>query len=300
LKPQARIQDRVWQIGGGRMLDLSRKSHIMGVLNVTPDSFSDGGRFSAVDKALDQARLMVEQGASIIDVGGESTRPNAQPVHAEDEQSRVLPVIEALRELDIAISIDTYRAETAEKAVAAGAHIINDVWGLQKDPDIGRVAAETGSGLIIMHTSRDRVALSDPIEDQFLFLRKSLQIAEAHGVNSHAIVLDPGFGFGKGTQTCVTLLSRLQELQALGQPLMVGASRKRFTGAVSGIEQADQRDIVTAAIGALARVAGASIFRVHDVAKQVEALSIADAVYTTQRFGAFDVMANQGSKDQNP
>src|SRR5690606_19786346 len=156
-----------WSLAHGRVLELGPKARIMGVLNVTPDSFSDGGRFATVDAALRQADVMIAQGADIIDVGGESTKPGADVVDAGEEQRRILPVIEALAARpDALISVDTYRQETAAKAVAAGAHIVNDVWGLQREPGIARVAADTGAGLVIMHTGRDRERLSDPIDDQ--------------------------------------------------------------------------------------------------------------------------------------
>src|SRR5206468_3099575 len=169
---------RRWQLAHGRHLDLGPKSVVVGILNVTPDSFSDGGLFIAPEKAIAQARRMMEEGAAVIDIGGESTRPGFAPITAEEEQGRVLPIIEALAGSGEAlISIDTYREDTARRAVAAGAHIVNDVWGLQREPGIARVAAETEAGLIIMHTGRERQKLPDVIEDQFLFLRKSLGIA---------------------------------------------------------------------------------------------------------------------------
>src|SRR5262245_60166117 len=168
-----------WRLAHGRHLDLGPKSVLMGILNVTPDSFSDGGEFEVPDRAIVQARRMMAEGAAIIDVGGESTRPGATPVPASDEQARILPVIEALAaDGQSIISVDTYHAETARLAVRAGAHIVNDVHGLQREPDIAKVAAETGAGLVIMHTGRDREKLPDVIADEFLFLRKSLEIAD--------------------------------------------------------------------------------------------------------------------------
>ena len=214
----------------------------MGILNVTPNSFSDGGRFDTTQSAIRQAHRMVEEGAAIVDVGGESTGPKAAPISAEEEQARALPVIEALVEWGKAlISIDTYREETARLAVAAGAHIVNDVWGLQREPGIARVAAETGAGLVIMHTGRDRQKLDDPIEDQFVFLKKSLEIARHAGIDDDHIVLDPGFGFAKETvEANLDLMVRFEELHALGFPLMAGTSRKRFIGTVTGREAAGQ------------------------------------------------------------
>lgn len=250
----------------------------MGVLNVTPDSFSDGGLFQGVDKALAQARRMLEEGAVIVDVGGESTRPGAEPVDARQEQERVLPVIKALAaDGDVLISVDTYREETARLAVAAGAHIVNDVWGLQREPAVGRLAAETGAGLVIMHTGRERQKLPDVVADQFSFLGRSLEIADAAGVERDRVVLDPGFGFAKDPDENLTLMARFGELRALGLPLLVGTSRKRFIGHVTG-RDADARDAGTAATSVILRLKGADLFRVHDVAINVDALAFADAM----------------------
>lgn len=250
----------------------------MGVLNVTPDSFSDGGRFDAVDAAVLQARMMAGEGAAIIDVGGESTRPGAEPVTALQEQRRILPVIEALAaDVRLLISVDTYRAETARLALAAGAHIVNDVWGLQREPDIATLAAETGAGLVIMHTGREREKLDDVIADQFAFLERSLAIARAAGVADDQIVLDPGFGFAKDVTENLELMARFGELAALGFPLLAGTSRKRFVGHVTGREAAD-RDAGTAATSVILRLKGADLFRVHNVAINVDALAFADAM----------------------
>ncbi len=190
----------VWHVGHLRSLPLGGASVLMGILNVTPDSFSDGGRFNVADAAIDHANAMQAAGAQIIDVGGEFTRPGASPVDAATEQARVLPIIEALAsEMEILISVDTYRSETARLAVKEGAHIINDVTGLQGDPNVAKVAAKTESGVCVMHTGRGREKLPDVIEDQFVFLRKSLAIAASAGMRDSSIVLDPGFGFNKET-----------------------------------------------------------------------------------------------------
>ncbi|TGT75826.1 dihydropteroate synthase [bacterium M00.F.Ca.ET.159.01.1.1] len=270
---------RRWQLAHGRYLDLGPKAVVVGILNVTPDSFSDGGLFLAPEKALEQARRMVEEGAAVIDVGGESTRPGFAPITAEEEQGRVLPVIAALGASGAAlISVDTYREDTARRAVAAGAHIVNDVWGLQREPGIARVAAETGAGLIIMHTGRERQKLPDVIEDQFLFLRKSLEIARAANVADSQIVLDAGFGFAKETaEENLDLMARFSELQALGYPLMAGTSRKRFIGNATGREPGE-RAAGTAATSVILRLKGADLFRVHDVAINVDALALTDAM----------------------
>ena len=270
---------RRWQLAHGRHLDLGGKAVVVGILNITPDSFSDGGLFATPDQALAQARRMLEEGASVIDVGGESTRPGASPVTAGEEQARILPVIEALAGLGEAlISVDTYREATARLAVTAGAHIVNDVWGLQREPDIARLAAETGAGLVIMHTGRNREKLPDVIADQFLFLGKSLEIARHNGVGDRHIVLDAGFGFAKETaEENLDLMARFAELTALGFPLMAGTSRKRFIGNVTGRDAMD-RAAGTAATSVILRLKGADLFRVHDVAINVDALAVADAM----------------------
>lgn len=270
--------EREWRVAHGRSVVLGPRAVIMGILNVTPDSFSDGGLNMALDAALAAADAMVGEGADIIDVGGESTRPGAEAVDAATEQARVLPVVEALAARgDTLISVDTYREETARRAIAAGAHIVNDVWGLQREPGIAKVAAETGGGLVIMHTGRERERDPDVVVDQLAFLGRSLEIASAAGVDPRQIVLDPGFGFAKDPDENVTLMARLPELERLGYPLLVGTSRKRFIGALTGREAFD-RDAGTAATSVALRLAGADIFRVHNVAINKDALAIADAI----------------------
>ncbi|WP_421912890.1 dihydropteroate synthase [Mesorhizobium sp.] len=273
------MMTRRWRLAHGRHLDLGDKAVVVGILNVTPDSFSDGGLFDVPDQAMIQARRMAAEGALIVDIGGESTRPGAEPVSASQEQDRVLPIIEALaRSGDVLISVDTYREETARRAVAAGAHIVNDVWGLQREPGIANVAAETGAGLIIMHTGRGRQKLPDVIDDQLLFLRKSLEIAASSGIGDEQIVLDAGFGFAKETaEENLDLMARFSELHALGFPLMAGTSRKRFIGAVTGREPTG-RGAGTVATSVILRLKGAHLFRVHDVAINVDALAVADAM----------------------
>jgi dihydropteroate synthase len=270
---------RDWALAHGRSLRLGDEGLIMAIVNVTPDSFSDGGVNATTDRAVASARLALEQGATIIDIGGESTRPGAAPVTQAEEQARVLPVIEQLASDGAAIlSVDTYRAATARAAVHAGAHIINDVHGLQREPAIANVAAETGAGLVIMHTGRERERLADAVEDQFAFLGESLAIAAAAGVARNQVVLDPGFGFAKETaEDNLVLMARFGELHALGYPLLAGTSRKRFLGTVTGREAA-MRGAATAATTALLRMAGAAIFRVHDVAFNVDALRVTDAM----------------------
>ncbi|MBN4066251.1 dihydropteroate synthase [Ahrensia sp. AH-315-G08] len=272
------FQKKIWTLAHGRHLEIGARAQIMGVLNVTPDSFSDGGEFVKPEVALQKATTMIEQGASIVDVGGESTRPGADQVNGETERARVLPIIAMLSErTEAIISIDTYRAQSAREAVEAGAHIINDVWGCQKEPDLAQVAADTGAGLCIMHTGRERDVCDDVIADQVAFLRKSLSIARAAGVRDEQIVLDPGFGFAKDTQLNLQLLNRLDEIVDLGFPVLVGTSRKRFLGEITGREAMD-RGMATAATSVIARQKGAAIFRVHDIVENRDALAVADAL----------------------
>jgi len=268
---------RSWQLAHGRQLVLGAKARLMGILNVTPDSFSDGGEFSGLEQAVLHTRMMAAEGAAIIDVGGESTRPGATPVSAKEEQARILPVIEALAAEGLVISVDTYRAETARLAVAAGAHIVNDVHGLQREPDIAQLAAETGAGLVVMHTGRDRQRLPDVIADEFLFLERSLEIARQAGVSGAQIVLDPGFGFAKRSEENLRLMARFGELQALGFPLLVGTSRKRLLTDVEGGDK-KARDGGTAATSVILRLKGAAIFRVHNIPANKDALAFADAM----------------------
>lgn len=273
----------IWHVGQGRRLVLGSRATIMGILNVTPDSFSDGGRYAGVEAAVSAALAMVAEGAEIIDIGGESTRPGATPVDPPEEQRRVLPVIEALAaRSDCLISIDTYREETARLAVKAGAHIVNDVWGAQKEPGIARVAAETGAGICLMHTGRERAKLPDVIDDQRLFLTKSLDIAAAAGIAREAIVLDPGFGFEKDGPENMILLARFGEIMDLGFPLLVGTSRKRFVRGIIGRNDPEP-DVATAATSVLMRERGADIFRVHNVPVNRDALAIADAMAAALR-----------------
>jgi dihydropteroate synthase len=268
-----------WKLAHGRSLGLGPEGLIMAIINVTPDSFADPGVNASADAAIASALRAVEDGASIIDIGGESTRPGAADVTASEEQARVLPVIAAVAaRSDVLISVDTYRAETARLAVAAGAHIINDVHGLQREPAIADVAAATSAGLIVMHTGRGRTKEPDVIDDQFVFLRQSLAIAKAAGVADEQIVLDPGFGFNKETAyDNLAVMARFSELHALGYPLVAGTSRKRFLGTVTGRDPAD-RGVATAATTALLRMQGAAIFRVHDVAFNRDAVMVTDAM----------------------
>lgn len=268
-----------WHIGRHHRIALQGKALIMGILNVTPDSFSDGGSYTSLHKAVERSLQMVEEGASIIDIGGESTRPGFEPLTSEEERVRVLPVIEALYNRTTAhLSIDTYHSETARHAIDAGVDIVNDIWGLQREPEMAEIVADKGAGVIIMHNSRDREILPDLIEDQKFFFEKSLTIATKAGIDEASIMLDPGIGFGKNLHDNLILIRRAKELTSLGFPLLAATSRKRFLGTISGHEEPKGRDVATAATSILLRQAGFSVFRVHDVAINKDALAIVDAI----------------------
>jgi dihydropteroate synthase len=273
--------NHIWQLAHGRQLDLDAAPVLMGIVNVTPDSFSDGGEFVTADAAIARAHEMAREGAQIIDIGGESTRPGAEPITPAEEQRRIMPVVEGLSNSGLLLSVDTFREETARLALAAGAHIVNDVWGLQREPGIANVAARVGAGLVVMHTGRDRYKLEDVIADQMSFLNRSLSIARSAGVSDMQIVLDPGFGFAKDSHENIELVARFGELTGLGFPLMAGTSRKRFLGSVTG-RDARERGPATAATSVLLRLAGASLFRVHDVAMNRDALAVTDAVIASR------------------
>lgn len=276
------MERRIWSLAHGRQIAFGHTAVVMGIVNVTPDSFSDGGNAATTEAAVKHALDLVSAGAEIVDVGGESTRPGAEPVSALEEQRRVIPVVEELaRHSEIVISVDTYRADTARMAVDAGAHIINDIWGLQREDAIARLAADSGCGLVAMHNGRDRAKLPDPIDDQLAFFQRSIEIAHTAGVPDEAVVLDPGFGFAKDPDENIEIIARFGELLRLDYPMLVGTSRKRFLGHVTG-RPVDQRDTVTAVSSAILRLRGASIFRVHDVASSVDALKLADAILRSQ------------------
>lgn len=262
---------------------------IMGIINVTPDSFSEGGLLRETDDAISHANRLCAEGAAIIDIGGESTRPNATPVSEAEELRRVIPVIEAVRDGGSLISVDTMKAAVAEAALRAGAGIVNDVRGLQGDPEVAHVAARHGAGVIAMHnpglfgsgTKLER----DPVEACIAFFVRSLEIARSAGIQEDRLVLDPGLGFGKSVQQNFELLARLPELMSLGFPVLVGTSRKSFIGKVTG-RGLSERLIGTVASNVAAALAGAAIIRVHDVVEHVDAMRIAAAIRGAGRAGA--------------
>ncbi|MEM5492072.1 dihydropteroate synthase [Hoeflea sp. AS16] len=283
LPPDSVFDPKTLRLGRDRAIELGPCARLMGILNVTPDSFSDGGLHADARIAVDAALAMVGEGADMVDIGGESTRPGAEPVSALEEQRRVMPVIEALSaHPEVLISVDTWRAETARLALAAGAHLVNDVWGLQREPEMARVVADAGAAVAIMHTGRDRERLPDLVEDQFFWFAGSLEIARKAGIADDRILLDPGFGFAKDAGDNLELMVRFGELHALGLPLLAGTSRKRFLGGLTGREAPD-RDVGTTATSVALRLAGAAMFRVHNVAFNKDGLAVADAMVQSSR-----------------
>lgn len=274
----------------GRRLDLSAPV-IMGILNATPDSFSDGGLFDDTRTALGHIEYMVESGAGIIDVGGESTRPGSDPVAEQEELERVIPILEQAvsSHPDTFFSIDTTKYEVARKALEAGAHIVNDVSGLQKEPRLAGLCAEYGAGYILMHSQGDpKTMQQDPSYDDVLddlsrFFRQQVELAHQHGLKDDQIVLDPGIGFGKTLQHNLTILGNLGRFKNLGYPLLVGASRKTMLGQILGDRPVDERLIGSVAVHYQAIHDGAKIIRVHDVKELNDAILVYKAIRQARR-----------------
>ncbi len=265
--------------------DFLKKTYIMGILNVTPDSFFDGGRYLSFQNAIDHALRMVEEGADIIDIGGESTRPGAEPVSIDEELRRVIPIIEALsKKISIPISIDTYKAKVAEKAIEAGATIVNDISGLRFDPEMAKVVSRYKVPVVIMHikgTPRDmqknphyEALIPEIIE----YLRNSIVIAKQAGVDENMIIIDPGIGFGKLPQHNLQILKNLKEFSKLGKPILIGVSRKSFIGYVLNESSPEKRLEGTASAVAVSVINGANIVRVHDVGFMAKIVKLADAI----------------------
>ncbi|MCJ7748850.1 MAG: dihydropteroate synthase [Desulfobacterales bacterium] len=267
-----------------RTFKLGKQTLLMGVLNVTPDSFSDGGLFLDREKAIAQGLKMVEEGADLIDIGGESTKPGSKPLGLEEELRRVIPVIEALaKEVDVPISIDTYKSTVAKKAIEAGAQMINDISGLHFDPDLAHVASKEDVPLILMHTRGTPETMQKDVHYESLFseilqyLRESIQRAESAGLDPGQIVIDPGIGFGKTLEDNLLIIKNLQEFRILGKPILLGTSRKTFIGKILHAEVTERLE------GTLSRIAigvlnGAHIIRCHDVLEAKKAISVADAI----------------------
>jgi dihydropteroate synthase len=264
-------------VASGEPLVWGKRTYVMGIINVTPDSFSGDGLGANIPAIVDQALRFEEEGADFLDVGAESTRPGFQPVTAEEELRRLIPALEAIAaRVDLPISVDTYKAQAAHRAVEAGAVIINDIWGLKADPELAQVAAEAGTPLIIMHNQETR-QYRDLLPDISASLKHSVGLALKAGVPRENIILDPGIGFGKTPDHNLEILKRLDEFKALGYPLLVGTSRKSTIGLVLGLP-VDQRVEGTAATVALSIAGGADIVRAHDVKEMARVCRMSDAI----------------------
>ncbi len=265
-------------------MDLSSRPHVMGILNITPDSFSDGALYLDPERAVDRALEMQEEGADIIDIGGESTRPYSAPVDAGEELKRVVPVIERIAaSLSLPISIDTYKSVVAREALHAGAHIVNDISGCTFDPEMPETVAEAGAGLVVMHTRgrpdemQAETTYQALVPEVIAYLGDRLSILASSGIPLSRIVVDPGIGFGKSTAGNLEILRRLREFESLGRPVLVGSSRKTFIGKVLG-RDTGERIFGTAATVALAVANGAAIVRVHDVREMRDVALMAHAI----------------------
>nr|WP_225877799.1 dihydropteroate synthase [Alkalibacter mobilis] len=250
----------------------------MGILNVTPDSFSDGGDFSRIDAAVDHAKKMMDQGADFIDVGGESTRPGYTVISVEEEIARVVPVIERLRkETDALISIDTYKSKVAEAAIESGAHVINDIWGLQRDPEMIQVAAKYQVPVIVMHNQDGTEYEGEIIHSMKKFFENSIKIALENGLRKENLILDPGIGFGKTSEQNIEIMSQLGFIRELGCPVLLGTSRKSMIGKILDVPPKERTD-GTVSTTVLGIVQGMDIVRVHDVKENSHAARVADAI----------------------
>lgn len=264
----------------GHMLEIGSRTFVMGILNVTPDSFSDGGDHNEVEAAVEHALQMIGEGADIIDVGGESTRPGFAEVSAEEELKRVIPVIKALvnhPDIHVPISIDTYKAEVARAALEAGAHMVNDVWGLQREPEIAKVAAEYKAPVVAMHNQNGTTYDQDIILSMIAFFENSIRIAKEAGLPDSHIFLDPGIGFGKTVEQNIEVMGRLTELHCLGYPILLGTSRKSMIGKILDLPPKERVE-GTVATNVLGVMQGMEIIRVHDVLAHVRAIKVTDAI----------------------
>ena len=273
---------------GGRVLPLADRVHIMGVLNVTPDSFSDGGRYVDPDAAVAHALSMVEQGADVLDIGAESSQPGAVPIDEEEERRRLIPVVRAVcRRTTVPVSVDTTKASIAQEALDVGAALINDISALRFDARMGDVVAKSGAGLILMHmqgtpqTMQRAAQYTDVVEEVRQFLKARLEAAREAGIQTERILLDPGIGFGKNCQHNVVLLDRLDAFHTLGRPLVIGVSRKAFIGKILG-RPVGERLMGTAGAVAVAVMKGARMVRVHDVAPIRDVVKMVEAIHNHQ------------------
>ena len=280
------VRQFVVPLPGGRRLQLGARTLVMGIINVTPDSFSDGGALLDPARAIEAGVRLAAEGADLLDIGGESTRPGALPLSEAEELRRVLPVVEGIASrVSIPLSIDTYKAKVADAALSRGAAMVNDISGLRYDPELADVVARRGAALILMHTrgrSRDmyeQAAYHDVVDEVLDELRESMAFAQTAGVNANALLVDPGFGFAKQAPHSYELLARLDELSGLGRPLLAGPSRKGFlTRPLSGEVSTTTRDWATAAAVTAAVLGGAHIVRVHAVGELLPVVRVADEI----------------------
>ena len=265
---------------GNKEIILGERTLVMGILNVTPDSFSDGGKYNNLDSAMKQAEKLISEGADIIDVGGESTRPGHTQITSEEEISRVVPVIEKIsKNLDTIISIDTYKYDVAEEAIKAGANIINDIWGLQYDKgEMAELVKKSNLPIIAMHNQNDEIYNKDIMLVLREFFEKTFKIADRYGIDRDKIILDPGLGFGKNVEQNIEILSRLNELKDMGS-ILLGASKKRFIGKLLNDLPFDERVEGTVATTVIGIEKGVDIVRVHNVLENKRACLVADGVY---------------------
>ena len=270
----------------GRFLfDLNKRKRpiVMGILNATPDSFSDGGKFRTPKDAIAQAEAMIANGVDLIDIGGESTRPGAEPVELQEELDRVLPVIEALKDCGVPLSIDTYKSETMRQALHFGVDCVNDIWALRQDGSIEAVLKSNDCGIILMHMQRDPLTMQfdpdyeDVIADVREFLKERVELLLAKGINKDRIAIDPGFGFGKNLEHNLNMLANFAQFSALGVPVLAGISRKSMLGKITG-KDTNERVAASIAAAIMAADRGAKIVRVHDVAETVDALKLWEAI----------------------
>lgn len=272
----------------GRFLfDFAKRKRpiVMGILNATPDSFSDGGKFRTPKDAIAQAELMIASGVDLIDVGGESTRPGAEPVALQEELDRVLPVIEALKDCGIPLSIDTYKSETMRQALNAGVDCINDIWALRQDGAVNSVLGSENCGIVLMHMQRDPLTMQfnpdykDVIVEVKQFLKDRVELLISKGISQDRIVIDPGFGFGKSLEHNINMLANFADFSSLGLPVLAGISRKSMLGKITG-KDSNERVAASIAAAVMAADRGARIVRVHDVAETVDALKLWETIHS--------------------
>lgn len=270
---------------GHFLFDFTRRKKplVMGILNATPDSFSDGGKFRTASDAIIQAELMIKSGADLIDIGGESTRPGAKPISLQEELDRVLPIIEALKGCGIPLSIDTYKAETMRQALRTGVDCVNDIWALRQDEAVAAVLESKDCGIVLMHMQRDPLTMQfdpdyqDVITEVSQFLDERAKLLIQNGIGRDRIAIDPGFGFGKSLEHNINMLSHLESFTTLGFPLLAGISRKSMLGKITG-KETHERMAPSIAAAIMAADRGAQIIRVHDVAETVDALMLWEAL----------------------